>query len=809
MRRVAIPACITVLGLVSCVTLPSGPEKTRSDAIGSVTASSLLFTPLDASPLDDTRLSFGPLRDEKKLAKAILSPQIGATYLQYKSLEAALAVRLPGPVVTTTETATRTIQDLKEAESFARERKRTFATPDAPDSLPTPPEAPQTVEQAMVDLLSRSGSTYQLQPDEVATLVAAYKTYMVNLEEYYNVQSFSFDQAASMEWVPYKVHFTVTADPGWFTRYHDYDAVLDLTLGEDGGESEYRILTISPIEAGQTIDQLSAELDRLALALAASGNTPSAAASAEVRSVNETAQRLEGLRRNKTLTVAFPAENTVRVRFRPFIVPAKDEQDLQPTSRILTGIVLVRNVDSGSKPAKALAPMSADDIDVGESRLAPYKRELEVELQKLRSSGSPLSASLKNATAESFLADPRLFDRVSGLRGGSALESAAAALRSEAERRLPARYPIAGRRCRVRQEAYFSAGLTENGGKSSAPRNWFLFRSREYERRDVEALCRGDESAWVPPWIRKTDSKVTISRAFGYYWSDLAPVERAKAAADAARLELNALNERIDKLNGEIVSKKGAVAEKASKLESEEAAAKASSGGQKKKKNSAGASPGVSAAKDALAKAKGELGELEDQRKRLANEKTALADAAARARASYERALGRALGKGRASIGFAAFAPPFHVGKDLTVVDAEAWARVVGLRRDESEFWRVGSGGVFESRQFVGVDLSQTTWVDKDGKTQFRNLRGFVEVVLMPRGAPAPTSLDEGLSSAVLEVEFEPREEAPALPAPGPAGAGKPAGGHEVEGVEAKPEPKKDEKPSAPASGDKSEKKEA
>ena len=62
-----------------------------------------------------------------------------------------------------------------------------------------------------------------------------------------------------------------------------------------------------------------------------------------MRRLLATARRLEGLRSNRTLTVAYSRTNRVRIRFQAPRAGNDPGRDLQPRSRVLTAIVLVRS----------------------------------------------------------------------------------------------------------------------------------------------------------------------------------------------------------------------------------------------------------------------------------------------------------------------------------------------------------------------------------------------------------------------------------------------------------------------------------
>ncbi|MFG0318379.1 MAG: hypothetical protein ACF8XB_13990, partial [Planctomycetota bacterium JB042] len=162
--------------------------------------------------------------------------------------------------------------------------------------------------------------------------------------EFTNLEAFDFDNPEASKYRPYKVHFKVTVEPGWYTRFHQYDAIADVRFGAVGaraGCSDYRVVSVAPTETAQTIDQLTIDFVRLAAALEASGTIEGIGVQGLVQQLVEKAEKLEGLRTHKTMVVGFPGPDRLRVRFRAAQVATEEEQDLQPLSRLLTAVVLV------------------------------------------------------------------------------------------------------------------------------------------------------------------------------------------------------------------------------------------------------------------------------------------------------------------------------------------------------------------------------------------------------------------------------------------------------------------------------------
>ena len=231
----------------------AGATQSSADAVGFVTVSPPLFTPMDEVVGGDKRLQFGDLRKEEVIADRLERPSFGSDEVRFSLLEAALAARFAGARVSIVDRSTTGTEGAVDAEGNpvvpgdSRTRTRTFDSPEVPPA-PGVPQVPEKVMERLVKLLERSSQQYVLPPDELATLVAANKTYMVNLEEYYNVEGFDFRRGLTQAYVPYKMHFTVTAEPGWFSRYSQYDAVVEVscTLGnypDESGSCECRKIT--------------------------------------------------------------------------------------------------------------------------------------------------------------------------------------------------------------------------------------------------------------------------------------------------------------------------------------------------------------------------------------------------------------------------------------------------------------------------------------------------------------------------------------------------------------------------------------
>lgn len=348
----------------ACVTLPGEiGENEYDDAVGSITISTPTFTPITTSAQGNKALHFGTLRNEQTLAAAIDVPSVGITQLSYEALKAGLKAKFAGDQLSDSLTKksdlSKTIEaaedsegtksstsEKRESDEYNRERRRTFTSPDTPTDFQTSDyiETPETVQKQMWEILKRAEQENKFSPAIKASLIAAYKLQMINMEEYYNLEGASFGGASASDYLPYKMHFTVTAEPGWYTRYYPYDAVIDFKLQTKGdAKNDFKVLAVMPAETAQTLDQLNSSLRKIQTALGLEGTFKSVAARLQLQSVKEAVERLQGLRAQKRIIVGFPSENHIRIRFRPVTVPTKETVDFQPTARVFTALVLIKN----------------------------------------------------------------------------------------------------------------------------------------------------------------------------------------------------------------------------------------------------------------------------------------------------------------------------------------------------------------------------------------------------------------------------------------------------------------------------------
>lgn len=331
MRSFAITRALALLPLVTllaCANRLPSPGPARDVAIGDITHSMPLFTPLNG--YDASRsLDFSATRSEAALAERISQANLGIDEIAVTYTEIAAALSVAGKQVTSstsqssksgtgntannasnstannassatsssssgsstapttssnssntsstssTDTAgnTGSSSSSRDQTSSQTTSQQTPGIPALPDNL-TPDAA---VQSKLIDLLARADKKHVLPPDDVATIVASLKMYQNALEEYYNATTlYEATVAGDSEWIPYRVHFTVTAEPGWYTQAHDHDAVVEIDLGDD---TQIRIINVIPAQSLQTIEQFNAAYRSLKAALSASGSYSKVAAS--------------------------------------------------------------------------------------------------------------------------------------------------------------------------------------------------------------------------------------------------------------------------------------------------------------------------------------------------------------------------------------------------------------------------------------------------------------------------------------------------------------------------------------------------
>ena len=101
-KTVEAGRCLALLLFTSmaCTAVPGHDRADDyNDAVGVVTISTPMFTPIESSASGDKVLKFGQLRDEQKLAEMIQQPNLAMAYMRYDALRAGLAVSYGGPRV--------------------------------------------------------------------------------------------------------------------------------------------------------------------------------------------------------------------------------------------------------------------------------------------------------------------------------------------------------------------------------------------------------------------------------------------------------------------------------------------------------------------------------------------------------------------------------------------------------------------------------------------------------------------------------------------------------------------------------------
>lgn len=371
------------------------PDQDADDAVGFVSISTPLFTPMDGTLADDDRLDFGEMKKESKIAEELMKPAFGSLELTADIFRMALAARVAGVAVNMTETTTTKVPaaQLPAADSTGgtgttatppgpttevdRVTERKFETPEPidPKALVLPGfdftkeknSQGASLAQILLDVITPASGEgkFRLPQDELATLIAGLKSYMVNLEQYYNVEGYDYARGLTGRYVPYRVHFTVTAEPGWYSRYQQYDAVCELRLrmlmpGGKEPEDGLVVLSASPAEVGQTITEFHAALTHFAASLQASAPIGDfAQLGANMDALISAAKRLQGIRTHKTMAVGFPDSNSIRVRMLAQRAAVERGQDLQPVSRLISAVVLV--------PVPEVDPGDEDRSDPGMS----------------------------------------------------------------------------------------------------------------------------------------------------------------------------------------------------------------------------------------------------------------------------------------------------------------------------------------------------------------------------------------------------------------------------------------------------------
>ncbi|HMS18598.1 MAG TPA: hypothetical protein PKA37_17270 [Planctomycetota bacterium] len=200
---------------MACADLP--PEHkvdNYDDAEGAVTVCTPHVVPW--APLTDAtrRLNYGKQLDEGELLKAIHGRQARAFRLQHSALQIMASLSQKAKLPEETEGEESTVETESETETDSSSKRK------------HPALADDGINEKLVELLSPlMKGDYSLAPDDAATLIAAYKTYMINLEEYYNLSTVGSTTWGGGSYRPYKVHMTRA------TAVDLFNGLLEGTMG--------------------------------------------------------------------------------------------------------------------------------------------------------------------------------------------------------------------------------------------------------------------------------------------------------------------------------------------------------------------------------------------------------------------------------------------------------------------------------------------------------------------------------------------------------------------------------------------------
>lgn len=438
MRVIAKSLCVLLLPLVcGCVSedyleprvAPRGVSS--ADAVGFVSASAPLFSPMDSPRGVADRLEFGDLKDEERILKYLSQSNFSAKSLEAESFRLQIAAKIasvvtdirreelrrvnggippesavPPPANTTPAEggASDEATDAPKTEVFREDRRtsemqsprpfdaQSFTLP-GHDLLAAKGSDGQTLLARLVDLLAPDASTRptHLAMDELVTHIASLKTYMVNLEEYHNVKGYDYARGHSNSYVPYRVQFTVTAEPGWFSKHGQHDAVCEVKFNlppiecdDDpqcdacGNRVKVRmpiVLSATPAEVGQTMNEFAALVTQQAVQASLSVPIQDfAQVGANAERLRLVASQLQGMRIHKTLAVGFPSSNSVRIRFMAQRAADPRGHELQAVSRLITAIVLV---------PKRIANEKGEPVTLDARELARNDAELDLQTEHL------------------------------------------------------------------------------------------------------------------------------------------------------------------------------------------------------------------------------------------------------------------------------------------------------------------------------------------------------------------------------------------------------------------------------------------
>ncbi len=361
MKKLLISVGLVAL-ISGCVILPDADDHDRNpDAVGSITVSSVHFVPLESSVDGDKALKFRELRSETNLWNLVERPSLGISDLLYHRTELDVAAKVAGSVIS------KTSQEISQSSTSQTPTNTTITTNQTATTTPSIPSVTSpasandsAVREKLLKLLERSTNAFHLPPDQIAGLVAAYKTYMVNLEEYLNLEGLNEerDPKGAEAGYPYKAHFTVSVTPGWYSRHHQHDAVAIIELPDGKGDPnvEMRVIAAMPSETAQAIDELAAAFRALIFSLDVEGQQNAVSGKVKLEDVLQKARRLEGLRVEKLITVSFPAGNQLAIRLRGATTANKEGRFLDSTAKTMTALVMVKSTRPQSDPLVGKEP---------------------------------------------------------------------------------------------------------------------------------------------------------------------------------------------------------------------------------------------------------------------------------------------------------------------------------------------------------------------------------------------------------------------------------------------------------------------
>ena len=363
--------------------MPSGPQISKDDnrfpqdwqvATGDITVSTPQFIPITKTLTADNRLSFGTQKKEDEILKSIKAANVSMAEADFHALSMALGMSIAGSQISSKDSTTSTQKaglkpdlsgvtfDPKTGElsqdpiklnpSFSSDTTReanytkTFDSPDAPAAPPTAPDVPAGVQAKLIELLSKSADSHTLDPATLAALTADVKMYMVALEEYNNGDFLAqIGVSNAYAYHPYRVLFSVTVAPGWYSFLKKHEATVDIEFGAYG----IYVASAAPAETAQTLDEFASAFEQFSMITELKGAFSAFAFNSSLEAVEASARRLQGVRKNSRTQISFPAHNRIRLQVRPAVVANSAMQELQPTTMLISAVVLVPNSETVAK----------------------------------------------------------------------------------------------------------------------------------------------------------------------------------------------------------------------------------------------------------------------------------------------------------------------------------------------------------------------------------------------------------------------------------------------------------------------------